>query len=125
MKNLILIFLIGLFCYACNTPNGVGVKQPSSTIMAVHAVDQSVQTDFAVDESDLLVPDTPVQPVNWLDGDFLLTVSSVLGLIYEFLARKIPTSKTLSLFGVLYKLLNYFIPDKSKNGGTLQIRDKL
>ena len=126
MKKLILIFLIGIFCFACSAPSDIGLKQPKENTDLIHASDANVQADviYAVDETALPVPDTP-EPVKWLDKNLAVAVTSILGIAYEFLVRKIPTSKTLSIFGAAYKLLNFFIPDKSKNGGTLQIRDKL
>jgi len=78
----------------------------------------------AVDDLVLPSPDTPA-PKNWVDDNLLMAASRVLGIAYEFLVRKIPTSKTLSILGVAYKILNSFIQDKSKNGGNLQIRDRL
>jgi len=126
MKNfLILIFLIGLFAVGCSSPPSDNAKRTAQPTEYVQVVDQ-VQADVmnAVDETALPAPDTPA-PVKWLDENLLLAALSVIGVAYEFLARKIPSSKTLSIIGNVYKLLNWFIPDKSKNGGTLQIRDKL
>ena len=126
MKNfLILIFLLGLFAVGCSPPPDKAKPQSSQTEF-VQVTDQAINADVinAIDETAMPSPDTPV-PVKWLDENLLLAVSSVIGVAYEFLARKIPSSKTLSIIGNLYKLLNWFIPDKSKNGGTLAIRDKL
>jgi len=49
--------------------------------------------------------------------------SGIFVLLYEFLVLKLPTNKTLSLIGNLYKLLTRFIPDRSANGGKFDIKD--
>ena len=127
MKNFLIlcICLIGLFAVGCSSPPSK-VKPVSTQTSFVQAADMQVQAYVinAVDEAALPAPDTPA-PVKWVDENLLLTIATVLGTVYEFLVRKIPTSKTLSLVGNAYKLINYFIPDKSKNGGTLTVRDKL
>lgn len=122
---LCLIFLIGLFALSCTAPPDKAKPQSTQTEF-VQVADHAVRADiiYAADETALPNPDNPT-PVKWLDENTLLAVGSVLGIVYEFLARKIPTSKTLSIFGNLYKLINWFIPDKSKNGGELAVRDKL
>lgn len=51
---------------------------------------------------------------NWVDENFWSTVSGILLLVYEFLALKMPTSKSISILGNLYKLLTWFILDKFK-----------
>ena len=126
MKNLVLIFLIGLFAFSCTSPPEKIVKTSQVKAEFVQVADFQVQAPVmnAVDELALPSPDTPA-PKNWLDDNLLLAASGVLGIAYEFLVRKIPTSRTLSILGIAYKILNFFIPDKSKNGGNLQIRDRL
>ncbi len=126
MKNfLILVFMLGLFAIGCSSPPDI--VQPASTQTEfIQVANMPVQATvmYTVDETVLPVPDTP-EPVKWLDENLLLAVGSVITIVYEFLARKIPTSKTLSLFGNLTKLINWFVPDKSKNGGEFAVRDKL
>lgn len=127
-KILAFVFLIGLYVVGCNSRLSDKMEITSQPSEFVLVADQGTTADvmYAVDETALQDPGTPVhEPINWIDNDLLLTVGAVLSLLYEFLARKIPTSKTLSLFGVIYKILNYFVPDKSKNGGELGVRDKL
>jgi len=118
------IFLIGLFAMGWSAPPPDLVKQSPQTGY-VKAGDQ-VQADviYAVDETALPVPDTPV-PTKWLDENLLQTISGVILLLYEFLALKMPTSKSISILGNLYKLLTWFVPDKSNKGGKFSIRDKL
>jgi len=125
MKNLVLIFLIGLFAFACSPPLVKVVKPDRVKTEFVQVADLQVQSPVmnAVDDFANPAPDTP-GPKNLLDSNLLVAVSGVLGIAYEFLVRKIPTSKTLSILGLAYKLLNWFIPDKSLSGGTLQINDK-
>ena len=128
MKNFfrLIFLLIGMFAIiSCSSPPDKSVK-PAAQTQYLQAADLQVQADviYAVDETVLPAPDTPA-PIKWLDENTLTAVMGLVALVYEFLARKIPTSKTVSIIGNLYKLLNWFIPDKSKNGGTLQIRDKL
>lgn len=122
---LCLIFLIGLFASSCTAPPDKAMPRSTQTEF-VQAADLQVQAYVmnAVDETALPVPDNPT-PVKWMDENLLLAVGSVIGIVYEFLARKIPTSKTFTIFGNLYKLFNWFVPDKSKNNGELAIRDKL
>lgn len=126
MKNFVLtiLFLIGLFAISCSSPPD-NVKSAGTKTEFVQAADLQVHADvlYAVDETALPAPDTPA--TKWLDENTLSAVLGIVAVVYEFLARKIPTSKTVSIIGNIYKLLNFFVPDKSKNGGTLQIRDKL
>ena len=60
---------------------------------------------------------------NWIDSNLWTVGSGIFVLLYEFLVLKLPTNKTLSLIGNLYKLLTRFIPDKSANGGRFVIKD--
>lgn len=60
---------------------------------------------------------------DWMDSDFWTMSSGIFVLLYEFLVLKLPTNKTLSLVGNLYKLLTRLIPDKSANGGKFVIKD--
>jgi len=118
------IFLIGLFALGWSAPPPDLVKQsPQSGY--VKAGDQ-VQADviYTVDETALPAPDTPV-PIKWLDENLLQTISGVILLLYEFLALKMPTSKSISILGNLYKLLTWFVPDKSNKGGKFSIREKV
>ena len=122
-KILLCIFLIGLFALGWSTPPPDLVKQGAQTGFA-KAGDQ-VQADviYAVDETALPAPDTPA-PKKWLDENLLQTISGVTLLLYEFLALKMPTSKSISILGNLYKLLTWFVPDKSNKGGKFSILDK-
>jgi len=60
---------------------------------------------------------------NWMDSNLWTMGSGIFVLLYEFLVLKLPTNKTLSLIGNLYKLLTRFIPDRSANGGKFDIKD--
>ena len=126
MKNLILIFLIGLFTFACSAPPDK-VKQTDQTVEFVQAAsfDQQVQVDFIYAADEAGTVSGAEAPINWVDENLWTALSGVLLLIYEFLALKMPTSKSISVLGNLYKLLTWFIPDKSKNGSQFSIRDKL
>ena len=123
-RILVFIFLIGLFAFGWSTPPPDNVSQSSETGF-VKAADQ-VQADviYAADETALPTPDTPA-PVKWVDENLLTMASGILLLVYEFLALKMPTSKSISIMGNLYKLLTWFVPDKSNKGGQFSIRDKL
>jgi hypothetical protein len=123
MRNLIFIFLIGLFAFSCASPN-YGPKQSTSKVEVVQAVSHqtSVPVIMVADDATLPAPDTPVK---WIDENFWTFVTGIVFSLYEFLALKLPTSKSVSLIGNLYKLLTWFFPDKSKDGGTFSIRDKL
>jgi len=118
------IFLLGLFAIGWSTPPSGNVSKSVETEF-VKAADQ-VQADviYAADETALPTPDTPV-PVKWVDENLLTMASGILLLVYEFLALKMPTSKSISILGNLYKLLTFFVPDKSKGGSQFSIRDKL
>ena len=118
------IFLIGLFAIGWSTPPPDNVNQ-SAEIVFVKAADQ-VKADviYAADETVLPTPDTPA-PVKWVDENLLTMASGILLLVYEFLALKMSTSKSISILGNLYKLLTWFVPDKSNKGGQFSIRDKL
>jgi len=76
---------------------------------------------YAVDESGLPVPETPA-PTKWVDENLWQTLLGVFLLVYEFLALKMPTSKSISLLGNLYQLITRFVPDKSNKGGQFSIR---
>jgi len=69
--------------------------------------------------ADRVVPSVP----NWIDSNLWTMGSGIFVLLYEFLVLKLPTNKTLSLIGNLYKLLTRIIPDKSSNGGKFVIKD--
>ncbi len=71
----------------------------------------------AVDEA--VLPSTP----DWIDSNFWTMASGIFVIMYEFLVLKLPTNKTLSLLGNLYKLVTKLIPDKSANGGKFVIKD--
>ena len=118
------IFLIGLFAIGWSTPPPGNVSKSAETVF-VKVADQ-VQADviYAADETALPTPDTPA-PVKWADENLLTMASGILLLVYEFLALKMPTSKSISILGNLYKLLTWFVPDKSNKGGQFSIRDKL
>jgi len=125
MKNLLSVFaLIGILILAFGPPPMEKALAPPSGI--VMASDRNVQADviYAVDEP-ALPSAGATGPVNWVDGNFWQAVSGILLVIYEFLALKIPTSRSVSVIGNLYKLLTWFVPDKSKLGGQFSIRDKL
>ena len=125
MKNLLTVFgLIGILLLAYGPPPMEKSLAPPSGI--VLASDRSVRADviYALDETTLPATDAP-QPVKWVDENFWQSVSGILLVIYEFLALKIPTSRSVSVIGNLYKLLTWFVPDKSKQGGQFSIRDKL
>ena len=125
MKNLLTVFaLIGILILAYGPPPMEKALAPPSGI--VLASDRGIQADviYAVDEPALSAAGA-TGPVKWVDENFWQTVSGILFVIYEFLALKIPTSRSVSVIGNLYKLLTWFVPDKSKQGGQFSIRDKL
>jgi hypothetical protein len=126
MKNLlILIFLFGLFAIGCSSPPGKMKSARAQTrFVQVADLQSQVPVISAVDETSLPAASTPA-PVNWVDENFWSTVSGILLLVYEFLALKMPISKSISILGNLYKLLTWFVPDKSSKGGRFSISDKL
>jgi hypothetical protein len=126
MKNfLILVFLFGLFAVGCSSPPAKVIPSGAQNCyVQVADVQLQVPVISAVDETALPTSDTPA-PIKWVDENFWSTVSGILLLAYEFLALKMPTSKSISILGNLYKLLTWFVPDKSNKGGQFSIRDKL
>lgn len=125
MKKLLMcIFLIGLFALGWSNPPPDHVKQNTDAAI-VTSMDQ-VEADviYAVDETAVPAQDTPA-PKKLVDENLLQTVSGVVLLVYEFLALKLPTSKSVSILGNLYKLATWFVPDKSSKGGKFSIRNKL
>ncbi len=125
MKNLLLIvFMIGLFIVGCSSP-AEKMKPVSAQTQFVQVADVQLQVPVmnAVDQTAQPAPETPV-PIKWVDENFWSTISGVLLLVYEFLALKMPTSKSISILGNLYKLLTWFVPDKSSSGGQFSISNK-
>ena len=125
MKNLlILVFMIGLFIVGCSSPSEK-MKPASAQTQFVQVTDVQLQVPVmnAVDATAQSAPDTPT-PIKWVDEKFWSTISGVLLLVYEFLALKMPTSKSISILGNLYKLLTWFVPDKSSSGGQFSISNK-
>ena len=126
MKNLLILsFLIGLFAFSCR-PSPEKVKTANAQTQFVQVADRQAKVPVfsAVDQTTLPTPDSPA-PIKWVDENLWSTLSGVLLLIYEFMALKMPTSKSISILGNLYKLLTWFVPDKSNKGGQFSIRDKL
>jgi|GEM_PF-1314048 len=125
MKNLlILVFMIGLFIVGCSSPPEK-MKPASAQTQIVQVADVQLQVPVmnAVDQTAQPAPDTPA-PIKWVDENFWSTISGVLLLAYEFLALKMPTSKSISILRNLYKLLTWFVPDKSSSGGQFSISNK-
>ncbi len=124
-KILMCIFLIGLFAKGwSSSPPSDNVNQCVKAGIIQSGVKDQVQATVinAADETLQQLTVTPAK-TKWVDMNLLQTVSGVILLAYEFLALKLPTSKSVSLLGNAYKLLTWFIPDKSKNGGKFVIRD--
>jgi len=130
-KILMCIFLIGLFAYGFSPPLDNVTPSNSDAVVTrcadfIQTADHQVQADLKVAAEQTSLPDpyTPI-PVKWVDENLWTTVSGVILLVYEFLALKLPTSRSVSIIGNLYKLLTWFVPDNSNKGGTFDIRDKL
>ena len=125
MKNLlIIVFMIGLFALGCSSPPEK-MKPASTQTQFVQVADVQLQVPVmnAVDPTAQPAPETSA-PIKWVDENFWSTISGVLLLVYEFLALKMPTSKSISILGNLYKLLTWFVPDKSSSGGQFSISNK-
>lgn len=122
-KILMCILLIGVFAFGWSTPPPDHSKQSTNAVFVQSG--NQVQTDviYAQDETPVPSPDTPA-PKKWVDENLWKTMSGVVLLVYEFLALKMPTSKSISVLGNMYKLLTWFVPDKSSKGGQFSIRDK-
>jgi hypothetical protein len=118
------ILLIGLFTISCSSPGVIKNTGAKTEISAAQgAITDSMTPNIQaaanpvmapVNESAGEIPDKA--PINWFDDHFWGFISGLIYLIYEFLATKIPTSKTVTIIGNLYKLLTYFFPDKTKEG---------
>ena len=127
MKNIFLcIFLIGLFAFGCTSPPDYGPKQLNSKIELTKAVDHFQITEavdhfqvpviFAVYEMVLPAPDKPVI-VMWTEQYGELTLKPP--------ALKIKSTRISSKAIDNYQLKTFYVADKSKDAGTLSIRDKL
>jgi len=119
-----LVFLLGVFNLGWSTPPPSEVKQSEKTQFAMATDQVSGDVIYAADETVVPAADTPA-PRKWVDENLWTTSSGILLLVYEFLALKMPTSKSISILGNLYKLVTWFVPDKSKKGSQFSIRDKL
>ena len=106
MKNLLILsFLIGLFAFSCRpSPGKVTSANAQTQFVQVADLQTQVPVISAADQTSVPTPDTP-GPIKWVDENLWSTLSGVLLLIYEFLALKMPTSKSISILGNLYKLL--------------------
>lgn len=135
MKNFILL----LFSFALLVATGCGNKQTtdppaSDQVEYVQALDVqqaavSTQLDAPVllvqDQSDpglsapeasyndiLNLPKKGDDPAVWIR--WIIGVAVVV--VYELSVRKITTTKSISIFGLIYRLLNFLFKDKSLNG---------
>ncbi len=114
MKNLLmLILMLGIFeyCFIPANDSNQPVKNHLVQADVVFAVDQ-VADPFPV----------PSVPAKWLDNHLVSAISGVTLIVYEFLALKLPTSKTVSIIGNLYKAITWLIPDRSKKGGHFKLK---
>jgi hypothetical protein len=122
---LVCIFLIGLFSITAPPSKAeVNSTSPPGDKVSSWSADQGAvqaQVMFAVDE---VVPDVPTVN-NSPDVNLLTAGAGILIAIYELVVRLVPTSKSISVLAFLYKVLTAIIPDRSQNGGTFTIRDKL
>lgn len=121
------IFLIGLFAFSCTSPPDYGPKQTYSKIEFAKAVDQlQAPVIFAFNGIALPAPDNPANVMLVQEIPASLTwIEKCVGLIYDLLALKIKTSRISSKAIDNYQLLTFYVADKSKDGRTLSIRDKL
>ena len=122
MKNILVVFLaaIMLFIVSCiSPPNKAKADQAKPQVTQV--IDNPVQATvmFAVDD---VTPVAPAPATGWLDNNLIGAISGVVLAVYELLVRLIPTSKSISIVGWIYKLINLFIPDKSATGGSFDIK---
>ena len=117
------IFLIGVFALGWSTLPPDHLKKSTNAVFVQTGNQVQADVIYAVDETPVPSPDTPVSK-KLVDDNFWKTISGVTLLIYEFLALKMPTSKSISVLGNMYKLLTWLVPDKSSKGGQFSIRDK-
>lgn len=123
MKKWIFILMIGLLAMACSSPPAPEPEQKQTAYQFADSGGDSVVVMTVADETPAVV-EVDTGPVKWVDENFWNLIIGIVVAVYEFLALKIPTSRTVSILGNLYKLITWFIPDKS-NKGTFDIRDKL
>lgn len=124
MKKWIFIFLIGMLLMACSSPPA---KQAEAEQQVYQLADAGGGTEAVMTVADeaTIQTDADVGQKKWIDDNLWTAVSGIVLIVYEFLALKLPTSRTVSIIGNLYKLLTLFVPDRRKSGGTFDIRDKL
>ena len=109
-KLLLALILFAGISSCSQNPAPVAGCNPNLEYFADHPSASQNQAVFikAVDEVSVPLPE---KPVNWIDENFWSLISTVSLAVYEFLALKIPTSKTMSIIGNLYKLITWFLPE--------------
>lgn len=121
-----LILLIGLFVMGFSSPPPDTAKQTDqlTEFVQISFVDQvSMQTTFinAVDPIALPAPDTPALNVWMIE----VPAVSTLAANCELSKHKMLSFNDIYDIKRSCELVKIYIPDKSKNGGSLSIRDKL
>ena len=124
-KSLFLGLVLGLLAFACNTVPTQKEQITKTTVVQVADPGMQIQAPIIRAADELTVPaqDSDPAPIKWLDENLLSAISGIVLIVYEFLARKIPTSKSVSILSNVYKLIAWFVPDKTKNGGAFTIRE--
>ena len=142
MRNFLLlcVFLVGLLAIPPAKAGG-NSSPPTSTPLSDQTAKMGTSTRFDSAQRAPLSDQAPIQaPVIFavddvtpavppLDNspniDLLTAIAGILLTIYELVVRYIPTTKSISALAFIYKILNLLVPDRSKNGSTFNIRDKL
>ena len=113
MKNFILLLILSSLIVFASCSR-------AATLMKSKAENVMVQQDVSppADPGSILnFPGKEDGLKGWLEW----LLGAVLFVVYEILVRIKPTSKTYSILGLLYSLLNWLKSDKSKNGTTFTI----
>lgn len=58
--------------------------------------------------------------IQWLLNNYVEFISILL-VIYEFLARQIPTIKSWSILNWIIKLFQWLVPNRQKTGGVFKM----
>lgn len=106
MKTTIKFIALGIVC--------------SSLAIAVFA--DTIVEPTNVDSVVTIVKDsTSVVPTNEATASSVFTISNIIIILtglYEIAIRVYPTAKNYSLLSIAYKILNFLVPNKKKEGGT-------
>lgn len=127
MKKLILLMMIAIFAgYVVESAKAAPPPVKTELVLTpqdcpatyVAMVSPGTQDVAPPDVGDILdLPGKGDGWAGWLDW----IIGAAVFIVYEIMVRIKPTSKTYSILGLLYSLLNWFKSDKAKTGANFKI----